>query len=62
VGCLVVVDDVGRFRGMLTERHLVGGLVAEQVCAVDRCTAAASWIRAWCPSHRKPTWVKRWRP
>jgi len=38
VGCLVVVDDGGRFRGILTDRHLVGGLVAEPVCAIDDCT------------------------
>ncbi len=38
VGCLVVVDTDGRFRGVLTERHLVGGLVAEQACPVERCT------------------------
>jgi len=37
VGCLVVVDEVGRFRGILTDRHLVGGLVAEPVCAIDDC-------------------------
>lgn len=40
VGCLVVVDAAGRFRGVLTEHHLVGGLVAEQICPIDRCTAA----------------------
>ncbi len=40
VGCLVVVDSAGRFLGVLTERHLVAGLVAEQTCPVDRCTAA----------------------
>ena len=39
VGCLVVVDPAGRFRGTLTERHLVGGLIAEQTCPVGRCTA-----------------------
>lgn len=39
VGCLVIVDTAGRFRGVLTERHLVSGLVAEQTCPVDRCTA-----------------------
>ena len=38
VGCLVVVDDTGRFRGILTERRMVDGLVAAPVCPVDRCT------------------------
>lgn len=39
VGCLVVVDAAGRFRGVLTERILVSALVAEQTCPVERCTA-----------------------
>ena len=39
VGSLVVVDAAGRFRGVLSDRHLVAGLVAEQVCTVDECTA-----------------------
>lgn len=37
VGCLVVVDAAGRFRGVLTERHLVGGLVAERTYPVEGC-------------------------
>lgn len=39
VGCLVVVDGAGRFRGVLTERHLVAGLVANRTCPVNGCTA-----------------------
>ena len=39
VGSLVVTDADGRFRGVLTDRHLVAGLVAEPVGPVDDCTA-----------------------
>jgi CBS domain-containing protein len=39
VGSLVVLDAGGRYRGILTDRHLVHGLVAEPICAVDECTA-----------------------
>jgi len=39
VGSLVVVDTQGRFQGLLSDRHLVAGLVAEPICTVDECTA-----------------------
>ena len=39
VGSLVVVDVQGRLQGLLTDRHLVAGLVAEPICTVDECTA-----------------------
>ena len=37
VGCLVVVDDAGHYRGILTERQLVDTLVVQQQCLVEGC-------------------------
>jgi CBS domain-containing protein len=39
VGCLVVVDTAGGYRGLLTERQMVAHLVAEPVGPVSQCTA-----------------------
>ncbi|WP_419659309.1 DUF294 nucleotidyltransferase-like domain-containing protein [Desulfosarcina variabilis] len=40
VGCLVVVDDAGRYQGILTERQLVDALVVQQQCPVPGCRVA----------------------
>ena len=40
VGCLVVVDDAGRYQGILTERQLVDTLVVQQQCQVQGCRVA----------------------
>ena len=40
VGCLVVVDDTGRYQGVPTERQLVDTLVVQQQCQVQGCRVA----------------------
>ena len=37
VGCLVVVDGAGHYRGVITERQLVDTLVVQQQCRIAGC-------------------------